>query len=103
MVSCDWSSDVCSSDLYVGDSGNNGSAAGTSNLLVSNIAFVNFTGYLTGSSSRTASVSCSSRNPCYNIVMKDVKLGASNQTSSPRQGATGSCKYVEPGGVLGIT
>ncbi|KAK3318466.1 glycoside hydrolase family 28 protein [Apodospora peruviana] len=86
------------------DSGNNGSFSGTSNLLVSNIAFVNFTGYLaSGRSTQTASVSCSTRKPCYNIVMKDIKLASSNQTTASPRGATGTCKYIEPGGVHGMT
>ncbi|KAK3688562.1 glycoside hydrolase family 28 protein [Podospora appendiculata] len=86
------------------DSGNNGSFTGTSNMLVSNVAFVNFTGYLTTSRSDfTASISCSTRNPCYNIEMKDIKL-APNKTSpaSSAGGAAGSCKYIAPGGVHGM-
>ncbi|KAK0637297.1 glycoside hydrolase family 28 protein [Bombardia bombarda] len=87
------------------DSGNNGSFSGTSNLLVSNVAFVNFTGYLTQSSrtNRTAGISCSKRNPCYNVEFKDIKLAASSSSPANSAGAAvGSCSYIAPGGVHGI-
>lgn len=52
------------------NSGNNGSFAGTSLMDISNIAFTNFTGWLSGkeSKNRTASVSCSKVHPCFNII-----------------------------------
>ena len=41
------------------DSGDNGTAPGTSLMEISNVAFVNFTGYLSGKEkNRTAEVSC---------------------------------------------
>lgn len=51
------------------DSGNNGSYSGTSLMKISNIAFVNFTGYLNNKSA-TASVSCSKVHPCYNSNLR---------------------------------
>ncbi len=84
------------------DSGNNGSFSGTSNMLVSNIAFVNFTGFLAATSNRTTAVSCSTRNPCYNIDMQGISL-ALTETSSTKEGAVGTCKYIAPGGVHGMT
>ncbi|KAB5572001.1 glycoside hydrolase family 28 protein [Coniochaeta sp. 2T2.1] len=83
------------------DNGNNGSFSGTSNMLVSNIAFVNFTGYLATTSNRTASVSCSTRNPCYNIEFKDINLAPKQGAATV--GAQGTCKYIDPGGVHGLT
>ncbi|KAL5424830.1 hypothetical protein PMIN04_002932 [Paraphaeosphaeria minitans] len=80
------------------NSGNNGSFAGTSNMLVNNVAFVNFTGYLDGKTT-TASVSCSTRQPCYNIDYKNYTLyTSSNMTST----GTASCKWTAEGGVHGV-
>jgi len=80
------------------NSGDNGTAAGTSNMLVSNVAFVNFTGYLDNRPT-TASVSCSTRNPCYNIDYRNYTLYTSmNATSN----GTASCKWTEAGGVHGL-
>ncbi|KAH8889866.1 polygalacturonase [Thozetella sp. PMI_491] len=84
------------------DSGNNGSFSGTSNMLVSNIAFVNFTGFLAATSNRTAAVSCSARNPCYNITMQNINLGLTEDDPA-REGAVGTCKYIAAGGVRGMT
>lgn len=83
------------------DSGDNGSYAGTSNMLVSNVAFVNFTGYVT-STTRTAAVSCSARNPCYNIAMVNVSLAEGNATAEA-EGPVGTCSYIVEGGVHGMT
>lgn len=78
-----------------------GSFAGTSNMLVSNIAYVNFTGWLDSSNSnRTASVSCSNRHPCYNIDMKDISLRPTQNSTA--LGAVGSCSYIDAGGVHGM-
>jgi len=69
-----------------------------SNMLVNNVAFVNFTGYLDGKST-TASVSCSTRQPCYNIDYKNYTLyTSSNKTST----GTASCKWIAEGGVHGV-
>jgi len=77
-----------------------GSLAGTSNMDISNIIFKNFTGWINTSNGRTASLSCSKRKPCYNIVFEDVSLAASkNGTPS---GARGACTNVKPGGVTGL-
>lgn len=70
-------------------------------MLISNIAFVNFTGYVT-STSRTAAVSCSTRNPCYNIAMTNISL-AEGQNGTALESAVGTCSYIAPGGVHGMT
>ncbi|KAK5164962.1 uncharacterized protein LTR77_009627 [Saxophila tyrrhenica] len=81
------------------DSGDNGTAAGTSNMLVNNVAFVNFTGYLDDSNVE-ASVSCSRRQPCYNIDYKNYTLYTSaNRTQLATQA---SCMWTEDGGVRGV-
>lgn len=49
------------------DSGNNGSYSGTSLMSISNIAFVNFTGYVDTTKDVVSSVSCSKVHPCDNI------------------------------------
>jgi galacturan 1,4-alpha-galacturonidase len=80
------------------NSGDNGTAAGTSNMLVSNVVFANFTGYL-DSRETTASVSCSKRQPCYNIAYVDYELRtAANSTSL----GGAKCKWTEEGGVHGV-
>ena len=83
------------------DSGDNGSYVGTSKMEISNIAFVNFTGYtLGGKGNRTASISCSEVHPCFNIALQNVSLAdAANGTAAP---ATGTCQFVAPNGVSGM-
>ncbi|KAG9646855.1 pectin lyase-like protein, partial [Aureobasidium melanogenum] len=84
------------------NSGDNGTYAGTSLMDVSNIAFANFTGWLSGKESKnqTASVSCSKVHPCYNIAFENVTLTtAENSTST----GTGSCSYISAGGVHGLS
>ncbi|OCL14909.1 glycoside hydrolase family 28 protein [Glonium stellatum] len=81
------------------DSGNNGSYSGTSLMDISNVAFVNFTGYLNGKST-TASVSCSKVHPCYNIEFENVALTVSANSTNT---GVGKCTYIEAGGVHGIT
>jgi galacturan 1,4-alpha-galacturonidase len=79
------------------NSGDNGTAAGTSNMLVSNVVFANFSGYLDDGT--VASLSCSERQPCYNIAYVDYDLQTGvNGTSSGKA----SCKWVEEGGVHGV-
>ncbi|KAK8208012.1 hypothetical protein M8818_004050 [Zalaria obscura] len=83
------------------DSGDNGTFPGTSLMEISNVAFVNFTGYLSGKekNNRTASVSCSDVHPCYNIAFENVTVTvAENSTST----GTASCEYVSAGGVHGL-
>ncbi len=71
-------------------------------MLISNIAYVNFTGVLASTSgNRTAAVSCSKRNPCYNIEMRNITLQPTPKL--PVGGAQGSCAYIDPGGVHGMT
>jgi galacturan 1,4-alpha-galacturonidase len=85
------------------DSGDNGSYPGTSKMEISNIAFVNFTGYLAGAKgTRTAAISCSSVYPCYNIALKGVDLQPSVNASAQTE-AVGTCAYVAPGGVSGLS
>ena len=83
------------------DSGDNGSYPGTSLMEISNIVFVNFTGYTQGGKgNRTASISCSNVHPCFNIAFQNVSLGDSaNATEIPPQG---TCSYIAPGGVTGL-
>lgn len=84
------------------DSGDNGSYPGTSLMEVSNIAFVNFTGYTSsGTSNRTASVSCSTVKPCFNIAFQEVELAPGQNKSAA--GATGTCTYIAHNGVSGLT
>ena len=81
------------------NSGDNGTAAGTSNMLVSNVVFANFTGWLDEGRETIAIVSCSERKPCYNIAYVDyeLKIGV-NGTGLGKA----SCKWTEEGGVHGV-
>ncbi|KAF8855357.1 pectin lyase-like protein [Acephala macrosclerotiorum] len=81
-------------------SGNNGSYAGTSLVEITNIAFVNFTGYTT-STTKTASVSCSNVHPCYNIAFQNFSM--SPGINGTAVWAEGSCSYISSGGVRGLT
>jgi len=84
------------------NSGDNGSYAGTSKMEISNIAFVNFTGYLAGAKgNRTAAISCSKVYPCYNIALKGIDLAPSVNASAQTE-AQGTCTYVATGGVNGL-
>jgi galacturan 1,4-alpha-galacturonidase len=77
------------------DSGNNGSFSGTSNMLVSNITFANFSGY---SSDHDSSISCSTRHPCYNINFENFHVLEGEDSDEE---VTLTCKWVEDGGVHG--
>ncbi|KAJ5500353.1 Glycoside hydrolase family 28, partial [Penicillium expansum] len=81
------------------DSGNNGSYSGTSLMSISNVAFVNFTGYIESTSTKVASVSCSNVHPCYNIDFDNVVLYPQENATTP---GVGSCKYIMEGGVHGL-
>jgi galacturan 1,4-alpha-galacturonidase len=83
------------------DNGDNGSFVGSSLMEVSNIAFVNWTGYVNaGTNLRTASVSCSKVHPCFNIAIKNVTLAPSiNATETP---AMGTCQFTATNGVSGL-
>jgi len=81
------------------DNGNNGSFAGTSKMLVSDIRFVNFTGYLHNKNS-AGSVSCSKANPCYNISYENVRL---KRSEDGPENVNGTCRYIKEGGVRGLT
>lgn len=86
------------------DNGSNGTqTSGTSLMDISNIAFVNFTGYLSGKekNNRTSSVSCSKVHPCFNIEFENIDLGV-NPNAKDVMG-TSSCSYIAPGGVHGLS
>ncbi|KAJ5642934.1 uncharacterized protein N7484_005441 [Penicillium longicatenatum] len=80
------------------DSGDNGSYVGTSKMSISNVAFVNFTGYIDRDSTKVASVSCSNLHPCYNIDFDNVVLYPENTTTP----GIGSCSYTADDGVHGL-
>ncbi|KAH8692757.1 putative extracellular exo-polygalacturonase [Talaromyces proteolyticus] len=84
------------------DNGNNGSYSGTSLMSISNIAFVNFTGYLNSEPSGdvVASVSCSKAHPCYNIDFDNVNIQPAKNIST-FGGA--KCKYTASAGVHGLS
>lgn len=83
------------------DTGNNGSYSGTSKMEVSNVAFVNWTGYLALSNNNSASVSCSAAHSCFNIAFQNVTLAPTmNATQVPAQG---SCKFNAKNGVTGLS
>ena len=65
---------------------------------ISDISFVNFTGYIETSSTKVASVSCSKVHPCYDIDFDNVVLYPVN-SSTP---GTGSCTYTARDGVHGL-
>lgn len=84
------------------DSGDNGSYPGTSLMEISNVAFVNFTGFLSGKESggnRTAGVSCSEVHPCFNVAVENVVLRVEGNSTAL---GTSKCSYVAPGGVHGL-
>lgn len=66
---------------------------------ISNVAFVNFTGYTNGGSDVTSSISCSKVHPCYNIAFENVDILPGKNGTSPGKG---SCKYTADGGVHGL-
>lgn len=80
------------------DNGNNGSYSGTSKMEISNVAFVNWTGWV--NNKKTASVSCSTVHPCFNIALQNVTLAPSQNGTETE--AVGTCAYTAPGGVSGL-
>lgn len=82
------------------DSGDNGSYAGTSKMSISNVAFVNFTGWVDTEKSVVSTVSCSEVHPCYNIEYDNVVLYPGKNATTA---GTGSCKYTADGGVHGLS
>ena len=70
-------------------------------MLVTNVAFVNFTGWLNSTGDTNSGVSCSNRHPCYNIDFRNFSLSI-GQDGTPT-GAEGGCDYTEAGGVHGLT
>jgi galacturan 1,4-alpha-galacturonidase len=81
--------------------GANGLAPGSSLLEVSNIAYVNFSGYMNGAVNNTALFTCSKVHPCFNIVLQNISL-ADSDGKTP-YGAHGSCTYVAANGIRGVT
>lgn len=92
------------------DSGDilNGTYKGTSNMEISNIEFVNVTGYMEGGITShgipvnysNPTVSCSSRHPCFGIVLDDVRFAGGKE--GREKPAVGTCSYVREGGVRGL-
>ena len=82
------------------DNGDNGSYEGTSKMEISNIAFVNFTGYTLATKNQTASITCSAVHPCFNIALQNVSLAAAENGTEME--AHGTCEYVAPNGVSGM-
>lgn len=72
---------------------------------ISNIAFVNFTGYVApgAKGGRTAALSCSTLLPCYNIALKEIGLSVGEGGAVSNGSGLGTCAYVESGGISGLT
>lgn len=68
---------------------------------VSNVAFVNFTGWLEAGAQRVAGMSCSAVRPCYNIAFEGLGLSVGENGTVGGVGAR--CRFVEEGGVLGVS
>jgi len=84
------------------DNGNTGGKyGGTSKMEVSQITFENFKGYLNGRSSITASINCSKKKPCFDIVYRNMKLRPGKKSDEDDFG-TAKCRNVKPGGVKGL-
>jgi galacturan 1,4-alpha-galacturonidase len=66
---------------------------------ISNIVFVNFTGYTLPTKNATASISCSAVHPCFNIAFQNVSLAASANGTETE--AYGTCEYTALHGVTG--
>ncbi|OJD40684.1 extracellular exo [Diplodia corticola] len=85
------------------NSGNNGTEAfeGSSLMDVSNVAYVNWTGWLDldEGDATTAGISCSTKHPCYNIDFKNVSLTTAQNSTDL---GTAECKFTEEGGVHGV-
>jgi len=77
----------------------NSTQPGSSLMEVSNVQFVNFTGWLEGGEG-TGSVSCATAHPCFNIDYQNVSLSL-NQSSAPL--STGRCTLSQEGGVTGLS
>ncbi|KAF2728296.1 polygalacturonase [Polyplosphaeria fusca] len=80
------------------DNGNNKSYSGSSKMLVSDVRFVNFSGWLNGKTTM-GSVGCSTVNPCFGIEYVNVTLRSGVNGT---QITNGTCKYTAPRGVTGL-
>ena len=69
---------------------------GTSLMEISNVAFVNFTGYV--NKGKAASFDCSFVKPCFGITVEGLDLMVNDTGVQGSQ----SCKYVREGGVSGL-
>lgn len=67
---------------------------------ISDIAFVNFTGYTLAKSNKTAIISCSNAHPCFNIALQNVTLALSKNASAVE--AFGTCQNTAGNGVSGM-
>jgi len=89
----------------------NGSFAGTSKMLISNIAFINFTGYTAPSPSNNVSVvndiSCSKINKCFNIVYDNFQvvdpLAVVGKGKAGKKAGITTCQYQRSGGIQGVS
>jgi galacturan 1,4-alpha-galacturonidase len=61
--------------------GHNGSAYLPSKMQVSNVAFINFTGSVSATSTEDNVIECSTTHPCYNIAYENVLSSPGNQSS----------------------
>lgn len=66
---------------------------------ISNIAFVNFTGYTLPKKNQTGSISCSYVHPCFNIAFQNVSLAAGENGTETE--IYGPCEYNAKGGISG--
>jgi hypothetical protein len=87
-----WVQGAASGPYITQDNGDNGFYTGTSKMKISNIAFVNFTGYTLPTKNATATTSCSAVHPCFNIAFQNVDLAASADGAETE--AYGTCEYV---------
>lgn len=82
------------------DSGDNsnGTYGGTSNMLVSNVVYANFSGFLNGGAPNrdVMQIECSERHPCYNIALMNNTATFGPDTTSL---GVATCQYSVPGGV----
>lgn len=76
----------------------NGTYAGTSNMLVSNVVYANFSGYMNGGApnSDVMQIWCSERQPCYNIALQNITATFGPDTTSLGHA---TCKWSQAKGV----
>ncbi|RFU24789.1 hypothetical protein B7463_g11545, partial [Scytalidium lignicola] len=94
-----WVQGAASGPSITQDNGDNGSYQGTSKMEISNIAFVNFTGYALPKKNQTGSISCSTVHPCFNIAYQNVTLAVGQNGTETE--IHGPCEYTAHNGVTG--